>query len=71
MRTDTLFCQLFQKFPSLIFELIGLKVETEYSFISVEVKERAFRFDGVFMPTSLSKLIYFIEVQFQPKSDFY
>jgi predicted transposase/invertase (TIGR01784 family) len=71
MRTDTLFYQLFQKFPSLIFELIGLEVQAEYSFISVEVKERAFRFDGIFMPTSLSKLIYFLEIQFQPKSDFY
>jgi predicted transposase/invertase (TIGR01784 family) len=71
MRTDTLFYQLFQKFPSLIFELIGAEIETDYSFTSLEVKEKAFRFDGIFVPASLVKLIYFLEIQFQPKSDFY
>jgi predicted transposase/invertase (TIGR01784 family) len=37
----------------------------------VEVKEKAFRFDGIFMADSLEKPIYFVEVQFQPKPDFY
>ncbi len=33
----------------------------------------AFRFDGVFLPTtdSFDQPIYFLEIQFQPKSDFY
>ncbi|MFM6157659.1 MAG: DUF2887 domain-containing protein, partial [Sphaerospermopsis kisseleviana] len=42
-----------------------------YKFTSVEVKEKAFRFDGIFMPDSGEKPIYFVEVQFQPKPDFY
>ena len=37
----------------------------------MEVKEKAFRFDGIFMADSVEKPIYFVEVQFQPKPDFY
>ena len=75
MKTDTIFYQLFQTFPSLLFELIG-QSPTEaqsYNFSSREIKELAFRFDGVFLPTtdSFEQPIYFLEVQFQPKSDFY
>ena len=75
MKTDTIFYQLFQTFPSLLFELIG-QPPTEaqdYEFSSREIKELAFRFDGVFLPSpnSTHQPIYFIEVQFQPKSDFY
>ncbi len=73
MKTDTLFYQLFQSFHSLLFELIDLPViEAEgYQFSSVEIKEKAFRFDGIFMPSSDDKPIFLIEVQFQPKEDFY
>ncbi len=75
MRTDTIFYQVFQTFPSLLFELIG-QSPTEaqgYNFSSQEIKELAFRFDGVFLPTtdSFTQPIYFLEVQFQSKSDFY
>lgn len=75
MRTDTIFYQLFQTFPSLLFELIG-QSPTEaqgYNFSSQEIKELAFRFDGVFLPTtdSFNQPIYFLEVQFKSKSDFY
>ncbi len=75
MKTDTIFYQLFQTFPSLLFELIG-QSPTEaqgYEFSSREIKELAFRFDGVFLPTtdSFDQPIYFLEVQFQPKPDFY
>jgi predicted transposase/invertase (TIGR01784 family) len=73
MRTDTIFYKIFLTFHSLLFELIGLPDENGdgYEFISVEVKEKAFRFDGIFMPDSEDNPIYFVEVQFQPKSDFY
>ena len=75
MRTDTIFYQLFQTFPSLLFELIS-QSPTEaqgYQFSSREIKELAFRFDGVFLPAANAthQPIYFIEVQFQAKSDFY
>ncbi|NES83945.1 MAG: Rpn family recombination-promoting nuclease/putative transposase [Moorea sp. SIO2B7] len=75
MKTDTIFYQLFQTFPSLLFELIGQSTELAqgYQFLSQEVKELARRFDGVFLPPAniKDKPIYFVEVQFQPKSDFY
>jgi len=74
MRTDTIFYQLFQTFPSLVFELIGAdpKSARNYEFSSREIKELARRFDGIFLPAADADLpIYFVEVQFQEKSDFY
>ena len=73
MRTDTLFFQLFQSFHTLLFELIDRPIaEAEgYKFSSAEIKEKAFRFDGIFMPTANDKPIFLAEVQFQPKEDFY
>ena len=35
------------------------------------MKEKAFRFDGIFSPKAEDKPIYLIEVQFQQKEDFY
>lgn len=74
MRTDTIFYQLFQTLPDLLFELIGESpsVANSYQFSSKEVKELAFRFDGVYLPPAkdLNKFIYFVEVQFQKKKIF-
>ena len=73
MRTDTIFFQLFQTFNSLLFELVGLPPEAAagYHFTSVEIKEKAFRFDGIFIPESVDKNIWFVEVQFQKRTEFY
>jgi predicted transposase/invertase (TIGR01784 family) len=73
MRTDTIFYQLFLTFNSLLFELLGKPVDDAayYQFISAEIKEKAFRFDGIFMPDREDKPLYFVEVQFQNKPDFY
>ncbi|OYQ62507.1 hypothetical protein B9G53_21790 [Pseudanabaena sp. SR411] len=73
MRTDTIFFQLFQTFEGLLFELVGLPPEASegYRFTSVEIKEKAFRFDGIFIPESLDKNIWFVEVQFQKRAEFY
>jgi predicted transposase/invertase (TIGR01784 family) len=75
VQTDSLFYKLFQKLPRSFFELIGQPPgEAEaYQFTSVEIKQPTFRIDGVFKPADdrLNRPIYFIEVQFQPKSDFY
>ncbi|NJM74111.1 MAG: Rpn family recombination-promoting nuclease/putative transposase [Scytonema sp. RU_4_4] len=74
MKTDTIFYRLFQSFPSIFFELINQPPETAnaYQFSSVEVKQLAFRIDGVFLPKSNpSSPIYFVEVQFQPDKKFY
>ncbi|HLO47091.1 MAG TPA: Rpn family recombination-promoting nuclease/putative transposase, partial [Kamptonema sp.] len=75
MRTDTIFYQLFQTLPSIVFELIGQppSLAEGYQFASKEVKELARRFDGVFLPPEgdIDSLIYFVEVEFQKKDDFY
>ena len=73
MRTDTIFYQLFLTFHSLLFELLGQPLENanDYQFTSAEIKEKSFRFDGIFMPSREDKPIYFVEVQFQNKPDFY
>jgi len=73
MRTDTLFYQLFQTFNTLLFELTAQPVAEAigYEFTSVEVKEKAFRFDGVFLPNIVEKPIIFTEVQFQRNEDIY
>ena len=57
MRTDTIFFQLFQTFDNLLFELVGLPPEAAegYYFTSVEIKEKASRFNGIFVPDSLDK----------------
>ncbi len=73
MRTDTIFYQLFITFHSLLFELLGQPVENAngYQFTSAEVKEKAFRFDGIFLPDEVDKPIYFVEIQCQNKPEFY
>ncbi|MCF7970208.1 MAG: Rpn family recombination-promoting nuclease/putative transposase [Methylococcaceae bacterium] len=52
MKTDTLFYRLFLQRPELIFELSNLPkpAHSVYRFQSVEVKQSAFRIDGVFVP---------------------
>jgi predicted transposase/invertase (TIGR01784 family) len=67
MRRDTIFYQLFRQSSSLLFDLISQPPEDadRYIFESIEVKETAFRMDGVFLPPDRSGLIYFAEVQFQ------
>ena len=75
MKTDTIFYQLFQNFPSIFFELIGQPTTdiSSYQFTSPEIKQRAFRLDGLFLPLAESPElpIYFVEVQFQKKPKFY
>lgn len=75
MKTDHLFYSLFKQLPGSFFELIGLSasVAESYSFDSVELKQTAFRIDGVFLPLNNSQdtPTYFAEVQFQKDEDLY
>ena len=73
MKTDSIFYRLFQTFPESFFDLLNLPPETvnHYQFSSVEVKQLAFRLDGVFLPDNLNEPIYFVEVQFQKDERFY
>jgi predicted transposase/invertase (TIGR01784 family) len=70
MKQDTIFYQLFKRSPTLLFELIANfpPQANAYRFDSIEVKETAFRADGVFLPPTLAGNVYFGEVQ-QAKDD--
>ena len=75
MQTDTLFYSLFQTSPALLFELIG-QSEVDgmaYTFRSVELKQTAFRMDGVFIPETCraETPVYCVEVQFQRDEQLY
>jgi predicted transposase/invertase (TIGR01784 family) len=75
MKTDKIFYTLFQVFPELLFRLLGESpnLAQNYQFKSVEIKELAFRLDGVFIPDAdhPDYPLYFVEVQFQKDEDFY
>jgi len=75
MKTDKIFYTLFQVFPELLFQLLGESpnLAQNYQFKSVEIKELAFRLDGVFIPDAdhPDYPLYFVEVQFQKDEDFY
>ncbi len=65
MKQDTIFYQLFKRSPTLLFELISSfpPQAEEYRFDSIEVKETAFRADGIFLPPTPEGNVFFCEVQ--------
>jgi len=75
MKTDSLFYRLLQAQPTLAFELAGLDVPEprRYRFVSQEVKQTAFRFDGLIEPPAdrPDAPRGYVEVQFQPDEGFY
>ena len=73
MRTDALFYLLFQSAPGILLELLGKPYGSDYQYQAVEVKEVAFRFDGVMRPAveSQERPTIFVEVQFQFDEYFY
>jgi len=75
VKTDTLFYYLFQEFLGIFFELIGqsASLANDYQFASIELKQVAFRLDGLFLPPQdkPNLPIYFVEVQFQLDETFY
>jgi predicted transposase YdaD len=51
MKTDSLFYRLFQDWPALVLELVGLEASaTGYTLRAEEVKQTGFRLDGVLVP---------------------
>jgi predicted transposase/invertase (TIGR01784 family) len=75
MRRDSIFYQLFKQVPGLLFELVDTPptAANRYQFESVEVKETAFRIDGVFLPPVdvTPKVVFFAEAQFQKDENLY
>jgi predicted transposase/invertase (TIGR01784 family) len=75
LKTDTIYYQLFKRFPSLIFSLLEQFPEhaRDYRFESIEVKETRFRIDGVFLPPEgiSPRIVYFAEVQYEKDDSLY
>jgi predicted transposase/invertase (TIGR01784 family) len=75
MKTDSLFYKLFQQAPQLVLELAGFEQAgaENYKFRSEEIKQTAFRLDGLLIPPSekTSLPLVFVEVQFQVDHRFY
>ncbi len=75
MKTDSLFYRIFQASPSILFELLGQSPDLAlgYQFQSVEIKQIAFRLDGVLLPAAdaQDQTVWFIEAQMQYDAIFY
>jgi predicted transposase/invertase (TIGR01784 family) len=73
VKSDKIFYQIFKDLPEGFFELIGRAPEEArlYRFMSVELKETAFRIDGVFIPRRKTATTRFVEAQFQRDRRFY
>jgi hypothetical protein len=69
VKTDSIFFKIFQELPGVLFELLGEPFDFggRYEFQSIEVKQTAFRIDGVFVPKpeAPDQTVYFVEVQYQ------
>jgi predicted transposase/invertase (TIGR01784 family) len=75
LKTDSVFYRIFQTSPGILFELLGQSPELAqgYSFESVEIKQVAFRLDGVLLPVpnAQDQTVWFIETQMQDDTEFY
>jgi predicted transposase/invertase (TIGR01784 family) len=75
LKTDSIFYRIFQTEPGILFELLGQSADLAigYEFRSVEIKQLAFRIDGVLLPypNAPNQTVWFIEVQFQKDPYFY
>jgi predicted transposase/invertase (TIGR01784 family) len=75
VKTDSLFYQIFLRFPDSFFDLIGQPQlgAANYQFTSQEVKQLSFRLDGLFVPLreDSQQPLYLVEVQFQPDDSLY
>ncbi len=67
MQTDSLFYEIFQADPGIVFELIGRQSarNTTYTFASLEIKQTSFPMDGILLPPTYATdlPIVFVEVQ--------
>jgi predicted transposase/invertase (TIGR01784 family) len=75
MKTDSIFYNIFQEFPFVFFALLGIPPDSanQYQFTSQEIKQLAFRLDGLFLPIVPDPQLpfYVVEVQFQPDPTLY
>jgi predicted transposase YdaD len=64
MKRDTIFYQIFQQSPQLLFDLLPQPpARTQgYNFESIEIKEASFRINGVLTPPDPSGDVFWVEV---------
>ena len=74
MKTDSLFYELFRRWPGVALDLAGLNpaLADHYQFRAEEIKQTALRLDGLLTPADDSdNPTLFIGVQFQPDETLY
>ncbi|MEL7070538.1 MAG: Rpn family recombination-promoting nuclease/putative transposase [Cyanobacteria bacterium J06581_3] len=73
MQTDHIFYELLRTAPDILLKLLGQSSNHAYEFRAVEVKQTAFRLDGVLMPDteSAESPVILVEVQYQRDVGFY
>lgn len=75
MKTDSVFYQIFQANPGILFELLEQSPDLAlgYDFSSVEIKQVAFRLDGILLPKpdAPDQTVWFVEIQMQDDPEFY
>jgi len=74
VKTDSLFYRIFQRWPELVLELAEIETSqaSRYVFRSEEIKQTAFRIDGILAPPEDSDAPWvFVEIQFQPDDGLY
>jgi predicted transposase/invertase (TIGR01784 family) len=75
LKTDSIFYQIFQASPGILFELLEQSPDLAlgYDFSSVEIKQVAFRLDGILLPkpNAPDQTIWFVETQMQDDPEFY
>jgi predicted transposase/invertase (TIGR01784 family) len=75
LKTDSVFYQIFQANPGILFELLEQSPDLAlgYDFSSVEIKQVAFRLDGILLPKpdAPDQTVWFVEIQMQDDPEFY
>ena len=75
MKTDSILYTIFKTDPGILFELLGWSPSRAqgYEFRSVEIKQLAFRIDGILLPKpdAADQTVIFLENQFQWDGEFY
>jgi predicted transposase/invertase (TIGR01784 family) len=75
LKTDSIFYLIFKASPGILFELLEQSPDLAlgYDFSSVEIKQVAFRLDGILLPKPAApdQTVWFIEIQMHDDSEFY
>jgi predicted transposase/invertase (TIGR01784 family) len=75
LKTDSVFYRIFKASPGILFELLEQSPDLAlgYDFSSVEIKQVAFRLDGILLPKpdAPDQTVWFVEIQMQDDPEFY